>query len=389
MKAIKKALIPFCLAIVLIFVQFSGGVIQAQTEPEKLQQLNIQIEEYQLEINKLRAQANTLSNQIAQYNAQITLTTLKISQTEEKIILLGGRISQLEVSLTSLTNAFINRATKTYKMSRISEPFLFLAVSPDLEKATSSFYYLKKIQEADRDLLIRLENTQLEYKDEKSDQEELQKELELQKLVLNSQKSAKASLLVETKNDERKYQDLLAAAKAEFEAIQAIIAGKGDEQVVGPVSQGSRIASIIQGPSCNSSGGHLHFIVSQNGVTGNPFNFLKSGVDYENCSGSSCGSGDGDAFNPGGAWDWPIVPQIKYTQGYGSTWAVRNTWVGRIYNFHNGIDIDSRSTSEVRAVRSGTLYQGSYTGYNGCRLRYVRVDHDDSDLDTFYLHINY
>jgi len=40
-------------------------------------------------------------------------------------------------------------------------------------------------------------------------------------------------------------------------------------------------------------------------------------------------------------------------------------------------------------VRSGTLFRGSYTGWNGCKLRYVRVDNDDSNLDTFYLHINY
>ena len=192
----------------------------------------------------------------------------------------------------------------------------------------------------------------------------------------------------QTRNDEKKYQQLLSAARAEFEAIQAIIAGKGQEEEVGKVSQGQRIASIIQGPSCNSSGGHLHFIVSQSGNTQNPFSQLKN-IDFENCSGSSCGSSDGDPFNPSGSWDWPINPKVKFTQGYGSTWAVRNTWVGRVYSFHNGIDIDSGSSPEIRAVRAGTLYQGSYSGSSGCRLRYVRIDHDDSDLETFYLHINY
>jgi murein DD-endopeptidase MepM/ murein hydrolase activator NlpD len=159
------------------------------------------------------------------------------------------------------------------------------------------------------------------------------------------------------------------------------------ETEAGKVSANSRIASIIQGASCNSSAAHLHFIVSQNGIAQNPFSHLSS-VESENCSGSSCGSGDGDQFNPSGSWSWPISPKITMNQGYGSTWAVRNTWVGGIYNFHNGIDING-SSSEVRAVRDGTLYQGSYKGKNGCNLRYVRVDHSDSDLDTFYLHINY
>jgi murein DD-endopeptidase MepM/ murein hydrolase activator NlpD len=62
--------------------------------------------------------------------------------------------------------------------------------------------------------------------------------------------------------------------------------------------------------------------------------------------------------------------------------------VGRIYGFHNGIDIIGPSP-EIKAVRAGTLFRGSYVGSAGCSLRYVRVDHDENDLDTFYLHVNY
>lgn len=367
-----------------------GPAIKAQESPQqKLERLSKEIEQYERQIERLRAEANTLFNQIAQYDAQITLTTLKIDKTKEKILLLGGRISQLESSLDALTAAFTSRATKTYKMARLNEPFLLLVTAPDLTSAVSSFHYLQRIQEADRELLVRLEDARKVYQEEKTDQEELQKELEGQKEVLAAQKKAKANLLQVTRNDERRYQELLAVARAEFEAIQAIIAGKGEEEEVGKVSAGQKIATIIAGASCNSSGPHLHFIVREDSSTHNPFNYLIGGIDYEDCSGSSCGSGDGDPFNPGGSWDWPINPKIKFSQGHGQTWAVRNTWVGRIYGFHNGIDVSSLSSSEVKAVEAGTLYRGSYTGYNGCRLRYVRVDHDDSNLDTLYLHINY
>lgn len=391
MKNVKKIFfLPLILLLALIIFAGKGLSVRAQsTEEEKLQQLAQQIQEYEKEIEKLNSQKTTLSNQIAQYDAQIKLTGLKIAETEEKIQILGGRIDQLEVSLTSLTSAFANRVVRTYKMAKLNEPFLMLVASPNLSEAVASYHYLQKIQEADRDLLVRLENAQEQYKDQKVEQEDLQKQLEDQRAVLGTQKAVKANLLAQTKNDEKKYQQLLASARAEYEAIQAIVAGKGDETEVGKVSQGQKIASIIQGPSCNSSGTHLHFIVSQGGNTQNPFNYLKSGIDFENCSGSSCGSGDGDPFNPNGPWDWPIKPKIKFSQGYGATWATLNTWVGKIYSFHNGIDVSSDSSSEVVAVQAGTLYRGSYGGSGGCRLRYVRVDHDDSDLDTLYLHINY
>ena len=101
-------------------------------------------------------------------------------------------------------------------MSKISSPYLLLVNANDLPGAVSSFHYLQRIQEADRDLLVRLEDAQVTYKTEKVDQEELQVTLEEQKSVLGAQKGAKAILLEETRNDEKKYQQLLAAAKSEF-----------------------------------------------------------------------------------------------------------------------------------------------------------------------------
>ncbi|MCS7092043.1 MAG: hypothetical protein NZM26_01680 [Patescibacteria group bacterium] len=385
-----KKVFPVLVFLIFLF-SFLGffNLAKAETEQERLNRLSRQIDEYQKEILRLQSQSATLANQVAQFDTQIKLAELKISQTEEKINSLITRINQLEISLVALSNAFKERVILTYKMSRFNEPYFLLITSEDLKSAVSNYYYLKKIQDSDKNLLIKLQNAQETYLEEKSGQEKLQQQLVEQKKSLDQQKNAKAYLLAQTKNDEKKYQSLLAQAKSEYEAIQAIIAGRGAEEAVGPVSAGQRIATVIQGPSCNSNGSHLHFIVARNGTTLNPFEFLKPGVAFENCSGSSCGSTDGDPFNPSGSWDWPILPSIRFTQGYGLTWAIRNTWVGRIYNFHNGIDIDSASSSEVRAVQSGKLYRGSYTGMSGCRLRYVRVDHDNSDLETFYLHINY
>lgn len=383
----KLSLIFFIALVVSGLLFYKKAPVKAENQQEKLDRLGSQISEYTQKITELRAKAGTLANQIAQFDAQIRLTELKIDQTQEQIILLGGRIDQLQISLEDLKSAFSQRAVETYRMSRLSDSALILFSAPDINKAVSRYHYLKRIQESDRKLLEKLEKARTSYVEQKDELVELEAVLGVQKEELDGQKAAKNHLLAETKNDEAKYQDLLAQAKAEFEAIQAIIAGKGDETEVRKVSKGERIASIIQGPSCNSNGTHLHFIVSQNAAALNPFTYLKP-IDYENCSGSSCGSGDGDAFDPNGSWDWPISAPIKFSQGFGYTWAVQNSWVGRIYQFHNGIDVNSGDSS-VRAVQAGVLFQGSYTGSDGCRLRYVRVHHDEGGLDTFYLHINF
>ncbi|OGM11866.1 hypothetical protein A2Z22_01435 [Candidatus Woesebacteria bacterium RBG_16_34_12] len=383
MKIFQKTFYIFaflCVVIgILSFANNQKAEVQAQTAEEKLQKLNQEIEQYEHEIDRLKSQANTLSNQIAQYNAQIRLTTLKITEIEERVALLGSRINLLEVSLNSLTNAFSLRANQTYKMARFGKPYVFLLSSPELSQAVSSFYYLQKIQEADRDLLLRLEQAQNNYKEEKKEQEDLQAQLEIQKKALDDQKAAKARLLELTKNDEKRYQELLANARAELEAIQAIIAGKGEETEVGRVNESDRIASIISGSSACSNGGHLHFEVVKDSANQNPSNLLSNkAVEWDNAP-------DGP-FTFSGSWQWPVFDPIRITQGYGMTYYASNLhYYGG--NPHSGIDMVNDDNYTVKAVKSGTLYRGSIACGGGI-LRYVHVKQEDG-YDTYFLHVNY
>ena len=338
------------------------------------------IGEYQDQVIKLRSQANTLSNQIAQFDAQIKLTALKIIRTEEKITLLGGRIDQLEVSLDSLTKAFASRAVETYKMSRSGNELIFLLTSSDLTDVVSRFHYLQIIQEADGSLLQRLQTAQTDYQGQKKDQEDLQVELAKQKANLNSQKAAKASLLAATKNDEIRYQKLLAQARAELEAIQSIIAGRGKETQAGGVGEGQRIASIIYGSSACSSGTHLHFEVAKDGSNQNPATFLTSKQVIWDI-------GPDGPFNFTGSWPWPVNDPVRITQGYGMTYyaSVLKYYGGAP---HTGVDmLNNNNDSTVKAVRQGTLYQGAIA-CGGGTLRYVRIQQGDG-YNTYYLHVNY
>jgi peptidoglycan hydrolase CwlO-like protein len=186
----------------------------------------------QVKVTELHNQANTLSNQIAQFNAQIKLTTLKISQTQAQIALLGGRIDQLGDSLTSLTAAFSSRAVETYKLSRFENNFIFILAASDITDAASRLHYLQKIQEEDRSLLEKLQTAQTTYQGQKADQETLQKQLQTQQANLNSQKAAKNSLLIATKNDESKYQQLLSQAKAQLAAFQSFVTRQGGASIL-------------------------------------------------------------------------------------------------------------------------------------------------------------
>lgn len=338
---------------------------------------------YQKILDSLASQANTLAGQIAFYDAQIKLVLSKITQTEDQIVSISAKINFLEDKLQEKSRLLETQIRLSYKQGQLDPLRIFLS-SDDVSQLISRFKYLQIVQSTNRRFLAETQTIQNSYAQQKTLIQDSQKKLDAQKKNLASIKVERDNLLKQTKKSEVAYQKLLQQARLELEAITAVLAGRGIETKIGDINQGDKIATIISGSSCNSGGSHLHFIVKNGNNVENPFNYLKP-TNYSNCSGSSCGSSDGDPFNPRGSWDWPLNSPITLNQGYGSTWATIHTWVRNIYSFHNGIDIVG-SSSDVKAVQSGTLYRGSFTG-SGCRLPYARVQHKDSDISTFYLHV--
>lgn len=392
----KQILLLSLAALTLSFIFLS--VIKREARADPVSDLQNQIAEYERQIEELGKQKDSLTQQISLMDRQIKITSLKISQTEtqiksleKEIVTLSGKIVRLDGSLNYLSKVLLSRVAETYKKGKV-DPFSLILSSENFSQFVTNLRFLQAVQLHDREMLLAMEKTRTSYDEQKqlkekaqADLEKLQKQLEAQKKQLNVQIADRKRLLDETNGKEANFQKLLASARSELEAILGILEGKGTEKEVRKVSEGERIASVIPGESCNSSGLHLHFMITRDGQTVNPFNSLKN-VDSENCSGSSCGGGDGDSFNPSGDWNWPLSSKIKLNQGYGYTWAIQHTWVGRIYQFHNGIDIEG-SSLEVKAVKPGTLYLGSYIG--NCVLRYVRIRHEQDNFDTYYVHVNY
>lgn len=376
MRFVKK--VSFIFFFLGILILAFPKVIKGEACTDK-SNLTDKINCYGDELSRLGAESKTLSNQIAQYNAQINLTSLKIAQVEEKITLLGGRIDQLEVSLEALTKAYEERTKESYKMVRVGDSLLLLLSSPNLTEAVSRFHYLQRIQQADETLLQRLQKAQTDYKEQKTEQETLQEELNKQKANLSLQKQAKNQLLTETKNDEKRYQQLLAEAIAQLN----ISRGLGTESFMKNVSEGEKIGSILSSASGCSSGRHLHFEVHKGGSLEDPNNYLR-GISFT-YSYNPDQYGYYGTVNPHGSWNWPMNEPIKINQGFGATGFAKD--FGYANNVHPGIDLESPD-SQVKSVKDGKLYRGSIQcggRYPGV-LTYAKVENSDGTV-VYYEHM--
>lgn len=342
-------------------------------------------------IGELGSQKKTLSSQIAQFDTQIKVTQLKIrdaqntiSQLEREIGVLGFRIEYVTDSIDKLEMLVKERIVATYQQSFVSNLELIVA-SDNFSDVLLKLQYLKQVQENDKRILASLQQTRSNYANQKDEREAKQTAIEEQKTKLESlktdldkQKVEKQAFLEITKNDEARYQKLLAQAQAE----RAIVFGGGSDVFMRDVKQGDSIGSIAShsaSPGC-STGAHLHFEVHKGGNLEDPNNYLRSGVNYsysyQDAQFSTYGS-----ISPHGDLPWPLNETVIIHQGFGSHSFAKAFYANGI---HAGIDMDSSSTT-VKAVKDGKLYGGSYGCSNG-KLYYAKIEHSDG-LTTWYLHM--
>lgn len=341
-------------------------------------------------LNSNKNEQNTLKQAISSINTKVILAQAQINQTisqintlEKEITVLGGVLETVNRSMDDLGKIYLARVRESYRRSRVT-PIDMIFSSNSFGDFLTKLKYLNTIKAKDQLILSELENSRLDYDHRKQDKVTKQQEIEKlktklvsQKKVLDGQVAEKQNLLSLTQNDEKKYQALLSKVRAELEAIESIIAGKGSETFVRDVSPGERIASVIPTSSACSTGGHLHFEVVTGGSHQNPAGFLKpKDVIWGN-------SPDG-SFSFTGSWDWPLVDPIRITQGYGHT-AFSSRYSS---NIHTGIDMINTENYDVAAVRKGGLYRGSIA-CGGGTLKYVHVKNSDDSNDVFYLHVNY
>jgi len=394
MRKIKK-LFFFPIIFLLIFFSNAYPLIADDKVCDSLNNCEGIIKDLEQKISESKGTQKTLSSVIANLNNQINLTTAKITLTkkeiellEEEIGKLSTKISILDTSIGEVSTYLSSRIEEIYKRGQVKPLYLFLS-SSGFSDFLTRLKYLKAAQQHDQELLFTMQESKMTFDEQKklkeqkqAEQAALQKKLESQQIALAQQKKGKQDLLQVTKNDENRYQKLLNEAQQELSSLLAAkFTGKRY------VEEGETIG--LMGSTGFSTGAHLHFGVynlKEEDVNkfdyysdaGNPFNYLNSqSLIFEKDSCDDVTSQQTKTAG-GGSWRWPM-DNFYITQCYGHTpysWMYKN-------NFHNGIDIASKSNLSVKAIVKGEAY--FYRG-DSSMGNHVRIFHSDGKM-TLYLHL--
>lgn len=203
--------------------------------------LNQQITEYTNKLIELGNAKNTLANQISIIDSQVQLTLLKINQTQSSIKTLTAdignlttQIGKLDVSLNELSAVYIQQVNQNYRLSKKTSPLSIFLSSGSFNSFLEQYKYISLIQKNSQDTLVSLETVRTTADQQKTEKVQKQTELETLKKKLSDQQaslakqnSAKKNLLEITKNDEKRYQQLLTEAQNQLRQLKSFSSTAG------------------------------------------------------------------------------------------------------------------------------------------------------------------
>jgi murein DD-endopeptidase MepM/ murein hydrolase activator NlpD len=348
-----RLLCVYSIALMLFILILSP--IYAATESElrrrigernkEIEQLEVEIAAYQKSLSSTSEKSKTLQNEVARVetqikklNSDIRLTQSRVAAAELHIEELDSAIQQKENQVALQRSALAQTIQTIYRHDENS----FLEIVLLHEKTSNFFGYVETIQKFEQSIyndLTSLRETKTILEEEHASRIQQKEELSLLNRELNFRhaieedtKNEKKVLLSTTRNEEKRYQQLLAERSIKREEMLNEIQRTEDE-----------LRALI-----------------------NP-----SSIPQANQ----------------GILAWPLKGGVALTQSFGITPDSKILYNGKP---HNGIDLQASVGTKLYAAESGIIKEiGNTDAFPGCLSygKWILIEHTNN-LATLYAHLS-
>jgi len=313
----------------------------------QMAQIQKEIDEYTTQLDQAAEEKNTLNNEIKRLEINLKKFNSDIYYTNKEVEATAYNIERLELEINDKTESISDRKTvlsETMRNINELESQSLVEITLSHDKFSDFFGDLERMESFQKEINVNLEelknlkeileNEKDEREAEKNNLEQLKSRLVDQKVLAESNKSTKNTLLQETKNKEANYKKLLADRLAKQKALEEEIRDIEDQ--------------------------------------------IRIEIDPKSLP--PVGSG---------VLKWPL-DQIKITQYFGNTpFATANP---QVYNGmgHNGVDFRASVGTPIKSSKEGIVTAVGDTDKQ-CRGvsygRWVLIEHPNN-LSTLYAHLS-
>lgn len=188
--------------------------------------------------DNLESELKRITYQINITKSQINQTVIQIKQLEEEISTLTEVIGGLSDSQHQLDGVYKAKVREFYKNRQPSTISLFLA-SDNFASFFTNIKYLQTVRLRDKLVLQEIEKYRLNYNQRKEAKENKQQEVETLQIRLTSKKkelgdqeALQKQILIQTRNQEKVYQQLSQAAKQQATAFKRFTTSQGGSSIL-------------------------------------------------------------------------------------------------------------------------------------------------------------
>ncbi len=231
-KTRRRGKIALLVAVAILICDVPS-ILYAKTTQEKLEEAIEQKEEIQQELNEQNDHLDGLKDKKADLKSELKDLNTQLTEVSENLELLETQIAEKEVEIAETTAALEEaRETEAWQYECMEKRIQYMYVEGeqdylDLFFSIDSFSdflnysnYFSAMADYDRKMLEEYEATRVFIEEEEARLQQEKLELEDLQLAAEAEKIKVAGLISQTSNNISEYNDLIADAEAEAEALE-------------------------------------------------------------------------------------------------------------------------------------------------------------------------